>query len=75
VRGRKLRILRTALETGRKPRSGAAALYVENGVCYADCGGGGVLRVIEIDLDGTPLAAAALDRALAINGALLLRAD
>jgi methionyl-tRNA formyltransferase len=74
VLGRRLRILKTALEGGRRPRSHAAALYVENGVCYADCGGGGVLRVIETELDGAPVAAAAIDRALGIKGALLLHA-
>ncbi len=73
VRGRTLRILRTAREPHRSPRSPASTLYVENGACFADCGGGGVLRIIECELDGVPVAAAALDRALGVTACSLQR--
>jgi methionyl-tRNA formyltransferase len=74
VHGRTLRILKTAREPARLPRSRTAALYVENGACFVDCGGGGVLRVMESDLDGTPVGAGAIDRALGITGVLPLEA-
>ena len=45
-------------------------LYVENGSCFVDYGGGGVLRIVECELDGTPVAAAAIDRALGVTGLL-----
>jgi methionyl-tRNA formyltransferase len=70
VCGRTLRILRTAREPYRSPRSHMPTLYVENGSCFVDCGGGGVLRIVECELDGTPVAAAAIDRALGVTGLL-----
>ena len=72
VRGRTLRILRTAPEPHRSPRSHTPALYVENGSCFADCGGGGVLRIVECELDGTPLAAEVIDRVLGVTGSVYL---
>lgn len=75
VQGRTLRILRTALEPARPPRSPGAALYVDNGWCFVDCGGGGVLRIIEADLDGTPIAGAAIQLALGARGDIPLEDD
>ena len=49
-----LRILRTRLEPNRRPRSGAPGLYFEAGAFFADCGDGGVLRVLELDAGGRP---------------------
>ena len=49
IGGRSLRILRTRLETNRRPREGAPGLYFEDGSFFADCGDGGVLRVLELD--------------------------
>jgi methionyl-tRNA formyltransferase len=72
VHGCVLRVLRTAVELKRLQRSRTPALYVDNGACFADCGGGGVLRIVESDLDGTPVAAAAIDRALGVRGSLPL---
>ncbi len=72
VRGRTLRILRTAHEPERPRRSPDPVMYVENGACFVECGGGGVLRVIEADLDGTPAGAAAIESAFAITGVLPL---
>jgi len=54
-----LRILRTRLEPNRRPRSGAPGLYFEAGAFFADCGDGGVLRVLELDAEGRPLDPAA----------------
>ncbi|MCC7080005.1 MAG: formyltransferase [Burkholderiales bacterium] len=72
ARGRRLGVLRTAREPQRRERSRTPALYVENGSCFVDCGGGGVLRIVESDLDGMPVAAAAIDHALGITGSLPL---
>src|SRR5574340_246252 len=55
--GKPMRLLRTLVERSRPPRSGTPAFYCENGRCYAECGGGGVLRVLEFGLDGTPMSA------------------
>lgn len=50
IRGIKLRLFRTLVEN-RPPRSAQPSLYCENGRCYADCGGGGVLRLVSFELD------------------------
>jgi methionyl-tRNA formyltransferase len=50
-----LRILRTRLEPNRRPRSGAPGLYFEAGSLFADCGDGGVLRLLEFELVGASL--------------------
>jgi methionyl-tRNA formyltransferase len=44
-----LRILRTRIEPNRRPRSGAPGLYFEAGSFFADCGDGGVLRILELE--------------------------
>lgn len=58
--GTRLRILRTRLEPNRQARSAAPGLYFEAGAYFADCGGGGVLRVLELDAPEGALDAAAL---------------
>jgi len=55
----KLRLLRTRLEPNRRPRSGAPGLYFEAGSFFADCGDGGVLRILELDAPGGTLEPAA----------------
>jgi hypothetical protein len=75
VGGRKLRLLRTAIEHGRAQRHAAPALYVDDGTCRVDCGGGGVLRVIEADVDGVTVTPAALDAALGFERVLTLQAE
>jgi len=50
--GIELRILRSRIEPNRSPRSGAPGLYFEEGSFFADCGDGGVLRILELDADG-----------------------
>ena len=53
--GRPMRILRSMVETCRRIRHDAPHFYCENGQCYADCGNGSVLRVLEFEIDGKPL--------------------
>ena len=54
-----LRILRSRIEPNRSPRSGAPGLYFEEGSFFADCGDGGVLRILELDSEGRPFDPAA----------------
>ena len=57
VNGKRLRVLRTRLmaETGTaKP---PALLYARNDRCYAACAGGGILELLQLELDGKPLSA------------------
>ena len=51
LQGKRIRVLRTLVETGRRTRSERPAMYCENGRCYADCGSG-VLRLIEFEVEG-----------------------
>jgi methionyl-tRNA formyltransferase len=74
VRGRRLRLLKTKIEHGRAHLHAAPSLYIDDGACFLDCAAGGVLRVIDADVDGKPVAAAALDRALGFQRVLPLQA-
>lgn len=55
--GSELRILRTRLAPGTAPLV-ALALYAEDGNCFAVCGDGARLQILEMELDGQPLSAA-----------------
>jgi methionyl-tRNA formyltransferase len=59
IGARTLRILRTRLEPDRRARSGAPGLYFEAGSFFADCGDGKVLRLLELEAQGSPLDPAA----------------
>jgi methionyl-tRNA formyltransferase len=54
-----VRILRTRPEPNRHARSGPPGLYFEAGSFFADCGDGGVLRILELDAGDSPLDPAA----------------
>jgi methionyl-tRNA formyltransferase len=45
----RVRILRTRVEPGRRALPGGPGLYCEAGAVFADCGDGGVLRVLETE--------------------------
>ncbi|MEA3152627.1 MAG: hypothetical protein QOK44_216, partial [Betaproteobacteria bacterium] len=66
---------RTMREPERTSRFSRAALYVENGCCYIECAGGGVLRVIESDVDGEPVAPVALAATFGIDSVLQLQPE
>ena len=55
IGGKTLRILRTRLAGAAN--SSTAQLYVQNNTCYAGCGDGMALQIIEMELDGKPLGA------------------
>jgi methionyl-tRNA formyltransferase len=51
INGIRLTLYKTLLEN-RPARAAAPSIYCENGRCFADCGGGGVLRLVSFGLDG-----------------------
>lgn len=57
VEGKRLRVLRTRLMAETGTAQPPALLYVKNGRCYAACAGGGILELLELELDGKPLSA------------------
>ena len=57
LEGRRLRLLRTLIAAEPDRARPAMLLYAEGGRCYAACGDGGVLELLEMELDGRPLAA------------------
>jgi methionyl-tRNA formyltransferase len=57
VGGKRLRILRTRLLAEERGEPGAAHLYAANGRCYAACADGGVIELLELELDGQPVSA------------------
>jgi methionyl-tRNA formyltransferase len=60
--GERVRILRSRIESTNRPRSLNATLFLDEGKLLAHCTDGGVLRILELDLDGVPLPAADLPR-------------
>jgi methionyl-tRNA formyltransferase len=50
-----LRVLRTRLQLARRSRPGGPGLYCEGEGVFADCGDGGVLRLLEFELVGASL--------------------
>ena len=63
VAGRRLRVLRT-LVVSEAGAAGPPQLYVEGGACFARCGNGGVLHLLEIDIDGRRVNPDELERVL-----------
>jgi methionyl-tRNA formyltransferase len=57
VAGRPARILQSLVEPSRSARFETPMIYTEAGRLYADCGDGGVLRVIALELQGKPCSA------------------
>ena len=68
VAGRGLRILRTRRCPDAGRRSQEALLYIEADRCFAQCGGGGVVQLIETEVDGAPVAPSALGDAFGSRG-------
>ena len=56
--GKPMRVLRSMVETGRTAQHKAPCFYCEDGKCYAECGNGSVLRILDFDIDGEPMNAA-----------------
>jgi methionyl-tRNA formyltransferase len=63
VDGRRLRVLRTLMPRESLPKNGFPALFCHAGRCYAECGDGGVLRILSLEVDGKMLDARSFQRA------------
>jgi len=57
VDGKRLRVLRTRLMAETGTAQPPALLYARTGRCFAVCAGGGVIELVELELDGRPLSA------------------
>jgi methionyl-tRNA formyltransferase len=57
VEGMRLRVLRTRRCVEKSGARAAAFLYAEGRRCYAACADGGVVELLELELDGRPLSA------------------
>ena len=63
IAGRPARVLRTRVEYATGPAA-AVLLTVRDGAIFAQCGGGGLLRIVALELDGRATDAAMLVHAL-----------
>ncbi|MEO6565038.1 MAG: formyltransferase [Casimicrobiaceae bacterium] len=63
IAGRPARVLKTRVVDAAGPPA-EARLIVRDGAMFAHCGGGGVLRIATLELDGVPMAPAAAAHAL-----------
>jgi methionyl-tRNA formyltransferase len=57
LEGKELRLLRTRLLPDRGHARAAAFLYAQGGRCCVSCTDGGLLELLEVELDGKPLSA------------------
>ncbi|MFA4968934.1 MAG: formyltransferase [Sulfuritalea sp.] len=58
----RLKVLRSMHPTGEAgPYGGHPTLFVRNGHLYAECGDGRLLRLLAVELEGSPLAASSAD--------------
>jgi methionyl-tRNA formyltransferase len=57
VEGKRLRVLRTRRCAHKTGTQASPFLYVEGGRCCATCADGGVLELLEVELDGEPFSA------------------
>ncbi len=57
IQGSPARLLRTRVLDPFAPATGAPAIAVEDGLLCVRCGGGGILQVLELEIDGMPISA------------------
>jgi methionyl-tRNA formyltransferase len=62
LKGKRVRILRSRIESTGNPRSLSATLYCDGDKMLAHCTDGSVLRILQLDLDGVPLPSGDLPR-------------
>lgn len=55
VRGRTLRVLRTARQPGRTGAFKTPVLFIDDNRCFAQCANGSILRILDCELDGQAL--------------------
>ena len=64
VNGKRLRVLRTARLEGRRGHHPRPTLFAEGGRCYARCGDGGLLRLLDVEYEGRAVVPADLPAVL-----------
>ena len=64
IAGKTVRILKSRRQPGRRGSYSAPTLFVENGVCFAQCADGGVLRLDDLEIAGRRLEPREIDTAL-----------
>jgi methionyl-tRNA formyltransferase len=64
IAGKTLRILKSRRQPARRGSFPAPALFVENGVCFAQCADGGILQLDDIEFAGRRLDPREIDTAL-----------
>lgn len=64
IAGKIVRILKSRRQPGRHASYSAPTLFVENGVCFAQCADGGVLRLDDLEIAGRRLEPREFDTAL-----------
>ncbi len=67
VAGHRLRLLRTLNVSGHRSAGEQPGLYLEEDHLFASCGDGGVVKILSLELDGTPIALASLPGRLGLN--------
>ena len=65
--GHRLRLLRTLHPPGRRIAGEPPHLYLEEGHLFACCGDGGIVKILSLELEGTPIAPASLPARLGLN--------
>ncbi len=64
IAGKTVKILKTLRQPGRRGGFSVPTLFVENGICYAQCADGGILRIDDIELAGQRLQSREIDATL-----------
>lgn len=70
--GRRVLVLKTLRQPGRRGRFPAPTLFQENGGCFVQCGDGGILRLERLQYDGEMLSPSRLAQVLGPFPAALL---
>lgn len=63
IEGKRVRVLRTTLPGGPPRKIGFPALFCQSGRCYAECGDGQAVRILDLEVDGRMLDARTFQRA------------
>ena len=64
IAGKTVRILKSLRQPGRHSRYSVPTLFVENGICLAQCADGGILRIDNVELAGRRIEPREIDAAL-----------
>ncbi len=65
--GHRLRLLRTLIQPGQPATGKPTGLYAEEGHLLARCSDGRVVKILSLELDGSPITPASLPKRLGLN--------